>query len=139
MRFLDNFLAALFPADMGKLILRLSLGGMMLFHGYKKAMHGIGMIKSMVVSAGFPEALAYGVYVGEIVAPILIIIGLYTRLSALIFASTMAFAIYLAHASHLFGIDAKTGGLLIETPLLFMMGAISLMFIGGGRYSADGR
>ena len=75
---------------------------------------------------------------GEIVVPILIIIGLYTRISSFIYAFTMGFAIYLVHSSHLFALG-KSGALVIETPLLFMLGAITLMCLGAGKYSIDKR
>jgi putative oxidoreductase len=139
MRTLENFLYRVLSDNVGKLILRLMLGVLMLFHGYKKYQSGIDGIKKLVVTNGLPEFLAYGVYIGEILVPILIIIGLYTRISSLIYALTMTIAIFLAHSSHLFSLNAKTGGLIIETPLLFMLGAIALMFLGAGRYSIDKR
>ncbi|WP_024955094.1 DoxX family protein [Sulfurospirillum arcachonense] len=137
MRSLENFLGSLLSADIGKLILRLMLGILMLFHGYKKYESGIAGIKGLVVRGGFPEFFAYGVYIGEIVVPILIIVGLYTRISSAIYAFTLGFAIYLVYFSKLFALNAKTGGLIIETPLLFMLGAIVLMFIGAGKFSID--
>lgn len=135
MRSLENFFENYFNEDLGKLILRLSIGFLMLFHGYKKAIYGIDGIKYLVTNAGLPEFLAYGVYVGEIIIPIFIIIGFYTRVSSFIYASTMVFAILLAHSSHIFDISEKTGGLIIELPLLYMLCAIVLIFIGGGKLS----
>ncbi|RXJ90828.1 GntR family transcriptional regulator [Arcobacter sp. CECT 8983] len=139
MRTLENFLARVLSDDMGKLILRLNLGILMLFHGISKLEKGIEGIKFLVTKNGFPEFLAYGVYIGELIVPILIIIGLYTRINSFIYAATMIFAIYLAHFSDIFVINSKTGGLLIETPLLFMLGAIALMFLGAGKISVDKR
>jgi putative oxidoreductase len=49
----------------------------------------------------------------------------------------MGFAIYLVHFSDLLQINDKTGGLVIELPLLYMLCAIALMFIGAGKYSID--
>ena len=137
MRGLENFLANNLTADLGKLMLRFTLGFLMLFHGYKKYLYGIDGIKALVAKNAFPEILAYGVFVGEILAPILIIIGLYTRISSFILTFTMGFAIYLVHSAHILSLNEKTGGLLIETPLLFMMGALSLIFIGAGRFALD--
>ncbi|XOB63696.1 DoxX family protein [Campylobacterota bacterium DY0563] len=136
MRTFENFLGRVLSDSFGKLVLRLTLGILMLFHGYSKYVSGINGIKGLVTKNGFPEFLAYGVYVGEIIVPILIIIGLYTRLSSLIFAFTMGFAIYLAHSAEIFDLG-RSGGLAIETPLLFMFGAIALMCLGAGRYSVD--
>ena len=94
MRTLENFLARVLSDDMGKLVLRLTLGILMLFHGISKLEKGIDGIKFLVTKNGLPEFLAYGVYLGELVVPILLIIGLYTRISSFIYATTMAFAIY---------------------------------------------
>jgi putative oxidoreductase len=137
MKMLENFLGNTLDADFGKLLLRLNIGGLMLFHGYKKAMYGIDGIKALVINNGFPELLAYGVYIGEIVVPILIVLGVLTRISSLIMAFNMAFAIYLAHSSHILVLNEKSGSLIIETPLLFLLGALALAFIGAGKYSFD--
>ncbi|WP_331775244.1 DoxX family protein [Sulfurospirillum sp. 1612] len=139
MRNLEHYLAAILSDNIGKLILRLALGSLMLFHGYKKFMHGIDGVIHLVVKAGFPEALAYGVYLGEIVMPIMIILGFYTRISSFFYAFTMGFAIYLISYPHFFNLNAKTGALMIETPLLFMSGALALMFLGAGKFSIDKR
>jgi putative oxidoreductase len=138
MKILEDFLVKVLSEHIGKLILRLTLGVLMLFHGYKKIVHGIDGIKAIVSSHGFPEVLAYGSYIGEVFIPILIILGIFTRISSFIYAFTMAFAIYLVYSSNISSLT-KTGGLLIETPLFFMLAAISLMFIGAGKYSVDRR
>jgi len=139
MRMLENFLARVLSDDMGKLTLRLTLGILMLLHGINKFENGINGIKFLVTKNGLPEVLAYGVYLGELIVPILLIIGLYTRISSFIYATTMAFAIYLAHASDIFALNAKTGASAIELQLLFMFGAVALMFLGAGKISVDKR
>ena len=137
--YLEKKLECFANADVGKLILRLSIAILMLFHGYKKFNYGIEGIKGLVLKAGLPEFLAYGVYMGEIIIPILLIVGLCTRVSALIFSGTMFFAIYLAHADTLFTIDPKTGGLMVELPLLYLLGGVTLFFLGAGKYSNDAK
>lgn len=138
MRNFEYLLSRILNEDIGKLILRVSIATLMLFHGYHKLINGIAGIKGLVVKAGLPEFVAYGVYLGEIVFPILIIIGLYTRISSLFFALTMVFAIFLAHGNDLFTLG-KTGGPIIELALIYLLTSISLMFIGAGRFSFDGR
>jgi len=133
---IENKLGTCLNEDIGKLILRLSVAVLMLFHGVSKALHGIDGIKFLVDRAGLPEFIAYGVYFGEIVIPILIIVGLFTRLSALVFVINMIFAILLAHGSDLFSLG-KTGGLVIELPLFYLLGALAIVFIGAGKYSLD--
>jgi putative oxidoreductase len=134
----ENKLESVLDGDIGKLILRFSIASLMLFHGFTKLFNGIDGIKFLVTKAGLPEFVAYGVYMGEIVFPILIIFGLFTRISSLFFALTMVFAIFLAHSSELF-VLGETGGLVIELPLLYLLASISLMFIGAGKYSLDAR
>lgn len=134
----ENKLESILNEDIGKLILRFSIAGLMLFHGFSKLFNGIDGIKFLVTKAGLPEVIAYGVYFGEIVFPILIILGLFTRISSLFFALTMVFAIFLAHSNELFSLG-KTGGLAIESALIFLLGAVSIMFIGAGKYSLDAK
>jgi len=119
--------------DLGLLILRLSLGGLMLFHGIAKVMHGIGGIQGMLSSKGLPSFLAYGVYVGEVIVPILLILGFRTRIAALIFAFNMFVAMLLAHSGDIFSLS-KHGGWAVELIALFLFGAIALFFTGGGKY-----
>ena len=138
MRSCENKISCSLNEDIGKLILRVSIAGLMLFHGVFKLFNGIDGIKGLVTQSGLPEFLAYGVYFGEIVFPILIIIGLYTRISSIFFALTMVFAIFLAHSNEIF-VLGKTGGPVIELALIYLLTSISIMFIGAGKYSLDAR
>lgn len=133
---IEKKLAENLNEDIGKLVLRLSIAILMLFHGISKATNGIDGIKFLVDRGGLPEFVAYGVYFGEIVIPILLIFGLFTRLSAVIFVINMIFAIFLAHSNELFSIG-KTGGLVIELQLLYLLGALAIAFVGAGKYSLD--
>jgi len=122
--------------DIGKLILRVCIAGLMLFHGYAKVVNGIGGIKALTTNAGLPEFFAYGVYLGEVLFPILILIGLFTRTSALLVALTMVFAIFLAHKDDLFALG-NTGAPVIELALMYLLSSIAIMFLGAGKYSLD--
>lgn len=123
----------IYNSDLGKLLLRFSVGFLMLFHGYGKLIHGIGFIEGVVVDAGLPSFVAYGVYVGEIVAPILLILGIQARISALVIAFTMINAIVLVHLDEIFTLT-KHGALSIELPLFFLLSSLAVFFLGGGRY-----
>lgn len=135
-RQIEEKLNSVLNEDLGKLILRISIAGLMLFHGYAKLSHGVDKIAAGLVKSGFPEFLAYGVYLGEIVLPILIIIGLFTRLAALGMGITMTFAIYLVYSEKLFMLT-KNGAPVIELPLLYLLLSIVMFFIGAGKYSFD--
>ena len=123
--------------DTGKLVLRLALGILILLHGISKISNGIGSIIGMVTANGLPAGFAYGVYIGEVVAPVLVIIGALTRPAALIIAINMVVAIALAHTGQLASLG-KSGGWALELQGMFLFGAIALVFLGAGRFSAGG-
>lgn len=122
--------------DLGKLILRVALGGLMLFHGVAKITGGIDGISGMLDAKGLPAAMAYGVYVGEVLAPLLIVIGLFTRLSAGVFAFNMVVATLLVHSADLLKIG-EHGGWAIELQMLYLLPAIALVLLGPGHFSVD--
>ena len=124
--------------DFGKLILRLTLGILFLLHGIAKIKGGIGPIEGMVTGAGLPGVFAYGVFIGEVLAPILVIVGFYSRIAALVIVVNMLFAIGLAHMNDLFAIG-KTGGWALELQGMFLFTAIAIALIGPGRYSINRR
>lgn len=124
--------------EFGKLILRQTLGILMLFHGVHKLIHGIDGIKGMVVNAGLPEIFAYGVYIGEVIAPILIILGFYSRIGALLIVINMLVAIWLAHPNELFMLT-QHGGWALELQGFFLLTAAALFFTGPGAFSVNRR
>ncbi len=124
--------------DIAKLLMRLGLGVMMLFHGVEKITNGISGIKHLTTNAGLPEFLAYGVYVGEVVLPILIILGLYARVASLGVAFTMMMAIFLAHGSALFELN-KHGAPVIELPFTYLIISIAIFLLGSGRYGVNSK
>jgi putative oxidoreductase len=121
-------------SDLGKLILRLTLGILILLHGVAKITGGVSSITSTVAKLGLPAELGYLVYVGEVIAPVLLILGFWTRISAGIIAINMVVAVWIAHSSQLFELT-KNGGWALELQGMFLMTAIALVFLGGGRYS----
>ncbi len=123
--------------DAGKLILRLTVGFLMLAHGLHKLINGIDGISALVATNGWPSALAYGVYIGEIVAPTLIILGVLTRPAALVLAFNMVIAVYLAHSHQLLQLT-KTGGWFLELQAFFLLGALCIALLGAGRFSLAG-
>jgi putative oxidoreductase len=122
--------------DIGKLVLRLTLGILTLLHGIAKMRYGISGIEGMVVGHGLPGFLAYGVFIGEVFAPLLLIFGFHARLGGLIIAINMLVAIALAHSSQLFNIG-KTGGWELELQGFFLFTAIVVALIGPGKFSIN--
>lgn len=122
--------------DLARLLLRLSVGTLMLFHGVHKLLHGISHIQGMLQAHGLPGWLGYGVFVGEVIAPVMIILGLYARIGAALMAVNMAVAIALVGG--LFPLElTKTGGPVSEMALLYLFAALALFFSGPGRYGIN--
>ena len=124
--------------DLAKLILRLAIGVLILLHGIAKLTNGVGSIEGMMVARGLPAFLAWGVYIGEVIAPLLLIFGLYTRLGALLIAVNMVVAIALAHSGQLMQLGGS-GGWRLELQGLFLFGSVALAMLGAGRFSVGGR
>lgn len=124
--------------DLGKLVLRLALGLMILLHGISKLVGGIGFVTGALQKMGLPGAIGYLVYVGEVIAPLLIVFGLWTRLAALILAGNMIVAVLLVHTAQFFALSA-TGGWELELQGMFFFAAVALVLLGAGRYSIGGR
>ena len=123
--------------DLAKLLLRLTLGIMILFHGINKMIHGIDGIKAMMEASIFPTFFAYGVYVGELIAPIFIILGLYARVAAGVLAFNMFMAIYLAYG---FAFTlSKHGALAWELPFVYLIMSILVIFLGTGKYGVNSK
>lgn len=126
--------------DIGKLALRLVLGSLLLLHGFHKILNGVDPIRAMLANYHLPELLSYGVYIGEVVAPVLIILGIFTRMGALFVVVNMIVAIVLARLPDLFKVYSLTGGYALEAETFFLLTAVAIALLGGGRYSlADGR
>ncbi|TMH12834.1 MAG: DoxX family protein [Betaproteobacteria bacterium] len=126
-------------ADAGRLVLRLAVGVLMLLHGIGKLQGGIGEVLGMVGKAGLPPALGYLVYVGEVLAPVLMIVGLWTRPAALIAAINMLVAVLLTRPPGRIFALGEFGNWAIELEGLYFFGAIAVALLGAGRFSVGGR
>ncbi len=123
--------------DFGKLILRVTLAVLILFHGVSKLLGGVGFIAGVVTKAGLPPALAYLVLIGEVLAPLLMLFGMWTRPAALVVALNMVAAVFLVHVPQIFTLS-QTGGWALELQGLFFVAALSVALLGAGRYSVGG-
>ena len=124
--------------DTGKLILRLALGALILLHGISKLRSGIDGIVSMVTADGLPPVVAYGVYIGEVLAPLMVLSGWYSRIGAGVIAINMLFAVGLVHRADVFAF-AENGGWALELQGMFLFTAIAIACLGPGWYSVNGR
>jgi len=129
----------IYPSDdVGKLVLRLILAVLLLFHGVSKLIGGVGFVTGMLAKFGLPSAIGYLVYVGEVLAPLLILVGLFTRAAALIVVVNMLVAFLLVHTSQFFSLS-DTGGWALELQGMYLGGAVVVALLGAGRYSIGGR
>ncbi len=119
--------------DLGKLIVRLTLGGLLLFHGISKLLNGVGFIEGQLASHGLPTILAYGVYIGEVIAPLMVLLGYQTRIGALIIIFNMIVAIALVHGHQLLTLSSN-GGWALELQGFFLFIALAVLFLGPGKY-----
>lgn len=119
---------------LGKLILRLTVGLLILLHGIFKILNpgSLDFIKIQLAGTNLPTVLAYGVYVGEVVAPLMIILGIFSRFGGLLVFGNMVFALVLAHRSQLFTLTGN-GGWALELQGFYLFSGLAILFLGSGR------
>lgn len=122
--------------DLAKLLLRLSVGGLMFFHGVAKvgSDSAIVMIKGLLMLKGLPDWVVYGVFVGELIAPVFMVLGIHSRMAGLVMAVNMMFAVYLAHMGDLFELSTH-GGWRLELQAFYLVGGLVVMFLGSGKFA----
>jgi len=124
-------------SDLGKLVLRVTLGVLILFHGVAKLQGGLDMVSGMVAKTGLPAQVGYFVLIGEVVAPVLLIVGAWARLAALLAVVNMIVAVLLVHTSQLFTMS-KTGGYGLELQAMYLFTALAVALLGAGAFSLGG-
>ncbi|GGK12179.1 DoxX family protein [Luteimonas terricola] len=124
--------------DLGRLLLRIALGALILLHGITKLRGGMSGIEGMVEAQGLPGVLAYGVLIGEVLAPLMLLAGFHARIGAALVAVNMLFAIALAHLGELGQLNAS-GGWALELQGMFLATAVAIALLGPGRYGINQR
>lgn len=124
--------------DLAKLILRLALGVLILLHGLAKLNGGLAGIVGLVEAQGLPGFLGYAVLIGEIVAPLMVLLGFHARIGGLLIAINMLVAVLLMHLGQLGSLNGQ-GGWQLELQGMFFAVAVALALLGPGRFSVNGR
>ena len=126
-----NFLPR--SADLGLLLLRIWFGAAMaVLHGWGKFTGFSAISPQFMDFMGLGKGTSLGLAVlGELVCAAFIVVGLWTRLSALILGFTMGVAFWLAHGAKLSGQGSG------EMAFLYLGACAVLLVAGGGRYAAD--
>ncbi len=119
----------------GNLLLRWTVAGLMLFHGVAKLLNGIDGISAVVMSLGMPAWIAYGVLIGEVIAPLMVIVGLFVGPAALVMAFNMVVAVGLAHAQQLFSLG-ESGGYALELQAFYFFGSLAIALLAYRRPGA---
>lgn len=124
--------------DIGKLVVRLLVGVLLLFHGWHKLVYGVGFIGGMLSAHGLPGVFAYCAYLGEFFAPVLIIAGVLPTIGGILVTINMIVAVVLVGGSRLFSTSPMTGGYALELEAFYLFGGVAVIFLGAGRFSLGG-
>jgi putative oxidoreductase len=112
----------------GFFILRWVVAGLMLMHGISKLLHGVDAIEGRLASVGLPAFIAYGVLVGEVVAPLLVLANRMVVPAALVMAFNMVVAVALAHTAQFLTLS-KSGGWALELQALYFFGSLAIAML----------
>ncbi|NRA93789.1 MAG: DoxX family protein [Psychroserpens sp.] len=117
--------------DLALLLIRVGFGGFMLTHGIPK-------LEMLNDPSQFGDPIGVGptaslilCLIGEVLAPVLLIFGIKTKLAAIPAAITMGVAAFVVHAN-----DPLSNK---EHALLFFIAFVAIILAGPGKYSIDGR
>ena len=126
MRYLDRL------QPLALLIMRLSLGIIMVAHGYHKVFGGLHHHAQMVAGLGLPAWLGYVSSFTEFLGGLLILVGLFTRFAAFAICIDLIVAIWKVHWH-----NGLTGDHGYEFPLAVATLAFALIFFGAGPIALD--
>jgi putative oxidoreductase len=120
--------------DLGKLVVRFGTGGLLLLHGAHKLLTGIAPIRTMLEAHNVSSSFGYGVYLGEIAGPIMLILGVFSRIGGLLITVNMVVAILLAGTGALLVLN-EYGGYALELETFYLLGGLTIILVGAGRFS----
>ena len=124
-----KYSAGAFNAAM--LLLRLTVGFLMINHGYGKLVHFGDMQGKFMNFLGLGQTVSLALVVfAEFFCSIFLILGLFTRLSAIPLIIVMSVALFKVNNADFFGKG--------ETPALYLGCYLVILILGPGRISVDG-
>ena len=129
MRYLDRL------QPLALLLMRLTLGVIMVVHGYHKVFGGLHHHAQLVAGLGLPAWLGYVSSFTELLGGLLILVGLFTRPAAFAVCVDLVVAIWKVHLHNgLMGSPDRPG---YEFALAASTLAFALIFFGGGPIAID--
>ena len=127
------------PIDLGLLIIRVTIGVIMVAHGFQKLFlqgpENVGMAFAKMSSLPAPEIMAWIAIIVELLGGLALIVGIGTRIAAAAVAVVMAGALVTVHLKN--GFFAMDGG--IEYTLMLTAVGVALAVTGAGRLSLDAK
>ncbi|MBL8012168.1 MAG: DoxX family protein [Flavobacteriales bacterium] len=117
--------------DLGKLLLRVVPGGIMLLdHGWPKLVGFGEMMETFPDPIGLGPGLSLGLIVfAEVLCALLVVLGVWTRLSTIPLIIGMAVITFVTHGDDILGKG--------ESGLIYLMVFLGILLLGGGRFSLD--
>ena len=125
-----SFLDRLQP--LGLFVLRLTLGAIMIAHGWQKIVTHLHPFMGILGHLGIPAWMAYLVVAAEFVGGVLVVLGFLTRFAAFAILIDMLVAIFRVHLHN--GLTGQGG---FEFPLACAAISFALIFFGAGPISID--
>ena len=91
---------------------------------------GVDVMENMLIAHSIPYAkyVAYGVYIGEVIAPIFLIFRRFIKIASIIIVINMSMAILLVYRDAIFTLGNHAGWTL-EVPMLYLLMAIILVLL----------
>ncbi|MCD6662188.1 MAG: DoxX family protein [Comamonas sp.] len=117
---------ALYQPRAAAVILRTVLALLLLFHGWAKISGGVGWLVGVIEKAGMPGFFAYAVYLGEVLAPLLLLAGVFVVPAALLVMINMIVAVVLMHQSQLLTLNSS-GGWALELQAFYFVSALVVL------------
>ena len=122
--------------DAGKLVLRLAVGILLLLHGMAKIQTPeiIDAMAPSLKAMQLPAQTAWFALIGELIAPLLLITGVFSRFAGVVIAVQMALVMLLGHFSSV-ATFLPLGGYALELQSLYLFAGVSIACLGSGIYA----
>jgi len=133
--------------DLGKLVVRLTVGILIVFHGLALATGDMG-IPNNLVRWGLPAGLMWLGFLIEFGGGLMMILGVYARLGGFFLGLFMVVALIMAHVglmgsqNHLFMVANNPAGnhwdhYFLETQMFYLLGGFAVALLGAGKYGLN--
>jgi putative oxidoreductase len=123
-------------APYAALLLRFSLGGLFLAHAALKFfVFTPAGTAAFFAKVGMPPALAYVTIAAEVAGGVALVLGLWTRLAAVLLIPILLGAIYTVHGSAGFFFDNANGGW--EYPAFWIAALLTQALLGDGAFALN--